>query len=192
MNFLGFVVIFLFWALILGVAIYFVHRGKVTYVSLLPYQRGILFSRGLPGKEVGPGKHRVWSGTELLVHADTRPITVNYENQVVSLQDGFAAMYGFSGSAQIRDLRKVLYSAGNYTQLPSFVFLRCARSHLGLCSSSALKMDKESVVNRITEDIKARLASAGFELLSFRLTQFVLGTVQQPAQTTPRLSSASG
>jgi hypothetical protein len=189
MNWLGFVMLFAFWAVVISALVYLARRGKLTYVNLLPYQRGILFRNGLPVKDVGPGKHRVWSGTELLVHADTRPVTVNYENQVVSLQDGFAALYGFSGSAQIRDLRKVLYCARDYTQVPAFTFLRCARHELNACTSGALKLNKDAVAQKISEDAKARLASSGFELLSFRLTQFAIGTVQaQPqgmARSTP-------
>ena len=167
--------------------------GRLTTVALLPYQRGVLFRQGQPVRDVGPGKYRVWAGRELLVHGDVRPISVNYENQCVSLSDGFAALYGFSASVEIRDFRKAMYSARNYTQVPPAVLLRCARRELHVTSSSSIKMDKEGIANRIKQAAKAKLAASGFELVSFRLPQLVIGTIQ-PAnpQTTPRLSSSNG
>jgi hypothetical protein len=118
---------------------------------------------------------------------------VNYENQCVSLSDGFAALYGFSASVEIRDFRKAMYSARNYTQVPPAVLLRCARRELHVTSSSSIKMDKEGIATRIHQAAKAKLAASGFELVSFRLPQLVIGTIQ-PAnpQTTPRLSSSNG
>lgn len=174
-------------------SIYFDRRGKPTNVTLLPYQRGVLFRKGLPLRDVGPGNHRVWTGTELLVHGDTRPISINYENQVVALQDGFAALYGFSASAQVQDIRKAIYSARDYTNVPASVLLRCAKRHLNAASSAAIKSGKDAIVAGIERDARTRLNAAGFSLVSFRLTQLAIGTTQAPApQTTPRLSSSSG
>ncbi len=161
--------------------------GTLTTVSLLPHQRGVLFRQGKPIRDVGPGKHRVWAGRELLVHGDVRPISVNYENQVVALADGTAALYGFSASVQVRDIRKAIYSARDYTQVPAAVLLRSARRQFHLSSSSSLKIDKEAITNRISQQAKAKLDAAGFDLLSFRLPQLALGSVQQrPAEQPPR------
>lgn len=169
-----------FWVALIGVVVYFDRWGKPTTVVLLPYQRGVLFRRGIPLRDVGPGKHRVWSGTEILIHADVRPVSVNYENQVVALQDGFAALYGFSATAQVCDIRKAIYCARNYSQLPAAVLLRCTRLHLNASSKSALSVEKQAIVDRITKEAKARLEQSGFELLSFRLTQLAVGTTQLP------------
>lgn len=178
---------------VIGVVIHFARRGKLTTVTLLPYQKGVLFKLGRPVRDVGPGKYRVWAGSELLVHGDTRPIAVNYENQVVALAEGFSALYGFSASVQVRDMRKAIYSARDYAQVPAGVLLRCVRRSLHSTAASALKMNKDAVTDRISQEAKAKLELAGFELSSFRLTQLAVGTVQ-PAdpQTTPRLSSSSG
>ena len=190
MRTLGVALLGLFWALLIGVAVYFDRRGKPTSVVLLPYQRGVLFRRGMPVRDVGPGKHCVWSGTELLVHGDVRPVSVNYENQVVALQDGFAALYGFLASAEVRDIRKALYSARNYSQVPVSVLLSCVRRNLNANTKSSLALEKETIVRRIEEEAKSRLNQAGFELLSFRLTQLVIGTMQPESQKTPSLNSA--
>lgn len=183
----------LFWVGLIALAWYFQRRGKPTTVILLPYQRGVLYRMGLPLRDVGPGKHRVWSGTELLVHGDTRPISVNYENLVVALQDSTAALYGFSASVQVQDMRKAIYSARDYTHVPAVTLLRCARRHLNNNSAASIKLEREAIVNRITEDAQKRLAAAGFALLSFRITQLLVGTSpQQAPQTTPCLSSSKG
>jgi hypothetical protein len=186
-------VLVLLWAGLIALLIYFGRRGTPTNVTLLPYQRGVLFRMGLPLRDVGPGKHRVWTGTELLVHGDMRPISVNYENLVVALQDGLAALYGFSASAQVRDMRRAIYSARDYTNVPAAVLLRCARRHLNASFGSSLPVEKDAVVSRITDDAKKRLSAAGFSLISFRMTQLAIGTTQAAAnQTTPRLSSSNG
>jgi SPFH domain / Band 7 family len=179
-----------FFALLIAGITLLSRLGRLTTVALLPYQRGVLFKQGRPTRDVGPGKYRVWAGRELLVHGDVRPISVNYENQCVALADGFAALYGFSASVEVRDIRKAIYSARNYTQVPPAVLLRCARRQLHLSSSSSIKVDKEGVANRISQSAKAKLADAGFELVSFRLPQLVIGTIQPTnPQTTPRLNS---
>jgi regulator of protease activity HflC (stomatin/prohibitin superfamily) len=191
MTALGLWFFVLCWAVAIVVVLYFVKRGNPSAVNLLPYQRGVLFRKGRPFRDVGPGKHRVWTGTELLVHADTRPISVAFENQIVALRDGFAALYGFSASAQIRDLRKALYSARDYTQVPPFILLRCARRELNFATSTSLRLEKEAAAQRISDTAKSRLAALGFDLLSFRLTQLQVGTQQSPTQSAPQPTNST-
>src|SRR5262249_31883169 len=88
----------------------FLKKGKPVRVNLMEYQRGVLYKKGLPVKEVGGGSHWVWSGTQKLIHADTRPRSVGYEKQLVALQDGSSAVYGFLASVQMKDVRKAIYS----------------------------------------------------------------------------------
>src|ERR1700730_2046845 len=85
--------------------------GWPSSFTLLDHQRGILFRRGTPKTEVGAGRHRVWVGVEKILFVDTRPIAVSFENRAVTLSDGSTAIYGFSGSAEICDVTKALYSA---------------------------------------------------------------------------------
>lgn len=188
----GYLIIILGGGFLIWAALYFDRRGKPTIVNLLPYQRGVLFRQGKPLRDVGAGKHRVWSGTELLVHGDTRPISVNLENQVVLLQDGLAVLYGFSASAQVTDIRSAIYAARDYSQIPISILARCTRRHLNACGSGNLKTEKDAIINRIMEEAKSRLQKSGFELLSYRLGQLALGTTQPPpAEPAPRLSSSS-
>lgn len=177
-SLLFFAMFILFWVAVLATGVTLYRRGKLTTVALLPYQRGVLYRNGLPVRDVGPGKHRVWAGSELLVHCDVRPISVNFENQVVAMSDGAAALYSFSASVQARDVRKVLYTARDYTQVPAATLLRCTRRHLHLSSASGLKMDMDGVVNRISMESKARLETLGFDLISFRIPQFNIGSLQ--------------
>jgi hypothetical protein len=191
-NFVFFVVSLLFWVVVLGAGITLSRRGKLTTVALLPYQRGVLYRNGFPIRDVGPGKHRVWAGSELLVHCDIRPITINYENQVVAMSDGGAVLYTFSASVQARDIRKVLYTARGYTQVPAATLLRCARRQLHLSSAASLKMDIDGIVNSIAQEAKARLDAAGFDLVSFKIPQFNIGSLQPTnPQAGPRLNSSN-
>lgn len=181
MNWLPAVILLAFWIGLIAAIIVLGRRGKPTNVVLLPHQRGVLFRGGKPVRDVGPGKYRVWAGAELLVHGDTRPISVNHENQVVSLsQEQSAAMYGFSASVQVRDMRKAIYSARDYTQVPAALLLRCARQQIHLTSAASLRMGKDALGEKIAEAAKPRLQAAGFDLLSLRLTQLALGTAQPP------------
>jgi SPFH domain / Band 7 family len=159
------------FALILGLLALRFYGGWPTDVTLLEYQRAILFRRGLPVREVGTGRHRILRGVEKLIILDTRPIQVSYENQGVTLQDGSGALYSFSGTARIRDARKALYSAGNFGQVPAFLLLCCARFVVNGSTAAQLKTNKDALTEQIINRAKPRLAAAGFELLSFRLTQ---------------------
>lgn len=47
-------------------------------------------------------------------------------------------------------------------------------------------MEKDALVNRIGEDAKARLSAAGFNLISFRMSQLVIGKLQVAA---PKMDS---
>jgi hypothetical protein len=180
------------WIWLIFQLVYLEPRGKLTSVTLLPYERGILYRNGLPLRDVGPGKHRVWAGSELVVRGDMRPITVNFEKQVVSLKDGFLALYGFSASVEVQDFRKATYSARNPTEVPPSVLLRCTRRHLNACSGRSLNPEKDALLNRIAEDAKARLSNAGFRLVSYRITQLALGVPQKPAtQPVPQTSNSS-
>jgi hypothetical protein len=161
---------------VFGLIFYFQRYGRPVTVSLLPYQRGILYRRGEPIRECESGKHRVNSGIEVVIHLDVRPISVTYENLVVSLRDGYVAGYGVSASAQVRDVRKALYSARNYAHVPPIAVLRCTRKRLSAHSADSLRARQNAIANEVTEEIKARLDESGFELLSFRLTQLIVGT----------------
>ena len=150
------------------------YLGSYAPVTLLEYQRGIIYRKGLPIQDAGPGRHRVWSGIEKVMHLDTRPIQVSYENQQVGLRDGTAASYGFSATAQVRDARKAIYSSTNYTQIPAYVLLCSTRFVLNNSSGAQLKLNRDGVTNQIVERAKPRLAAAGFELLSFRIPQLAV------------------
>lgn len=155
------------------VAIYslFLKRGKPTRVNLMEYQRGVLYKRGLPVKDVGPGSHWVWSGTQQLIHADTRPRSVGYEKLVVALQDGSSAVYGFLASVQMSDVRKAIYSARNYEQAANAALLRCARLALNQRTGDQLRtIPRETLTQEIIVDAKGRLAAAGYGLVSFQMT----------------------
>jgi SPFH domain / Band 7 family len=155
------------------------HTGSPSSFALLPYQRGILYKRGLPLRDVGPGKHRVRIGLEKIVFLDVRPVQVNFENRAVALQDGVTAVYGFSGSAEVRDVRKALYCAVNYTHVPAFILLCSARSVLNSYSSGQLRFNKETVTSEITSRAKSRLAANGFQLLGFQFTQLSIAPLAQ-------------
>src|SRR5581483_11228896 len=96
--------------------------GWPVKVNLLEYQRAVLYRKGLPLKDVGPGRHRVWVGSEKLIIVDARPIQISLDNQAVLRADGTMALYGISGTARVADTRKVLYSAQNYNQFPASRF----------------------------------------------------------------------
>jgi hypothetical protein len=142
--------------------------------TLLEHQRGVLYRRGKPLREVGAGRHRVWVGIEKILFMDTRPVLVSFENRAVALTDGATALYGFSGSAEVEDVMKALYSSGNFEEMPAFVLLCCARLVLNGQSSIALAAKQGAITDEIVNRAKPRLAAAGFRLLNFRMTQLSL------------------
>ncbi len=155
--------------------------GMPSSFTLLQHQRGVLYRRGMPGREVGAGRHGVWVGVEKILFLDTRPVSVNVENRAVTLADGSTAVYGFSGSAEVTDVRKALYCAGNYNEMPAFVLLSCARAVLNNQRSVGLLTQQQAIAEQITERARMRLAISGFGLLTFRITQLSLAS---PAAST--------
>ena len=162
------------WAI---VGLYVVMRKYVGFPSsftLLEHQRGILYRHGRAVREVGAGRHRVWAGIEKILFLDARPISVNFENRAAALTDGATAVYGFTGSAQVVDAQKALYCAVNYHEMPAFVLMCCARSVLNCKSSSGLVASQAAIVEEIMERARPRLSAAGFQLLTFRMSQLGL------------------
>jgi hypothetical protein len=141
-------------------------KGRLTSFTLLEYQRAVLYRQGLPIREVGPGRYRVWAGSEKLIIVDTRAIQVSFENQAVALRDGSTAVYGISGTATVQDVRKAIYCARNYNQVPSFTV-------------NELRGSKDGVAQEIINCAKPRLGAAGFELLAFRLSQISVTASQE-------------
>ena len=167
------------WIAIIAAWVARPYVGSPSSFALLPHQGGILYKRGLPVREVGPGKHRVWTGVEKIFFLDTRPIQVSFENRAVAMQDGSTAVYGFSATAEVRDVRKVLYSAANFSQVPAYVLLCSARAVLNGCTRSQLRVNKEAIVSEIINRAKPRLAAAGFDLPTFRMTQLLVALPNQ-------------
>jgi hypothetical protein len=170
----------------IGIVAFRVEIGFPSRVNLLEYQRAVLYRRGLPIKDVGSGRHRVWIGSEKMIIVDIRPIQVSLENQQVSLEDASTAIFGISATAQVQDIRKAIYCARNYNQVPAFVFLSCSSLVLNKHTANQLRGSKDSVVEEITNLAKPRLAEAGFELTSFRLGQLSVASI--PSRTDDSLS----
>jgi hypothetical protein len=168
------IVTILSFVFILTLVVLRIAGGRPGRVTLLEYQRGVLYRRGLPVREVGTGRHLTFIGIEKIMMVDVRPVQVSFESQAVALRDGLTALYSFAGSARIQDARKAVYSAANYNHVPAFVMLCCARLVLNGCSASQLKT-KEAVTEQIVNCAKPRLAAAGFELLSFRINDLSIG-----------------
>jgi regulator of protease activity HflC (stomatin/prohibitin superfamily) len=160
------------WLLFLGIVGVRFYVGKPTYLTLLEYQQGVLYRKGRPVRDLKPGRIRVWAGIEQVIVLDTRTIPIRFENRAVTLVDGMTAVYGFSGSATIQDARRTLYSAQRFSEVPIVVLLSCSRSALNCYASNELRMNERTIEAEISQQAKLKLEAQGFNLLTFRLTQF--------------------
>jgi len=181
----------LFWCCLLVLVGIRRFVGWPTTVTLLQYQSGILYRKGYPVRDVGPGRVRMWAGIEKVITVDTRSIPVSFENRAVALTDGQTAVFGFSGNADVNDAHKALYSAQNFNQVPAYVLLVCSRAVLNQHSSANLKISQNLIEGKIAEQAKERLKNQGFNLLSFRLTQLsIAGPPPESDNRAPRTASA--
>jgi hypothetical protein len=167
------------WIGVISILVVRLYTGTPSSYALLPHQQGILYKRGLPVRDVGPGKHRVWTGVEKIFFLDTRPIQVNVDNRATKLQDGHTAVYGFSATAEVQDVRKVLYSAATFSQVPAYILLCSARAVLNGCTRSQVQANDEAVASEISNRAKNRLAAKGFELSAFRMNRLVVALPEQ-------------
>jgi SPFH domain / Band 7 family len=142
-------------------------KGSPKRVILMEYQCGVVYRRGLPIRDVGPGRHWVWLPTEVIVVLDSRPIQVSFEREQLLRPDGSTGWYDVTGKAKLKDARKALYSMGNFEQLPGFVLRCCARLVVNeLTGDGSGDLDE-----RVSALAKARLGEAGFELLSVKVSE---------------------
>jgi hypothetical protein len=173
MNGLAFLV-FIFWGGLVGLVLYFNRFGKPTYYTLLEYQSGVLFRRGLPLRDIGPGKHKIWKGTEFLVFIDKRPKPISFEQLAVGLKDGGVATYGFFATVEVSDARKAIYCARNYNHAPIAVLLRITRHMLNECDATLLSAGTDAILQRVTASAQAKMRDLGFNLVSLRFSHFSL------------------
>lgn len=150
--------------------------GWPSHHTLLPFQAGILYRRGRPVRELGPGRHRVFLGIEKIIFLDKRPIHVNVDRRAVLLVDGGTAIYSFAASAELRDVRKAIYASATYSQLPAFVTLCVVRSILSGSKSSGFRGGEAALMEEMTAKCRTRLEAAGFELTGLRLTSLEIRT----------------
>jgi regulator of protease activity HflC (stomatin/prohibitin superfamily) len=165
-------------AFVMALLVLRIFGGWLSAGTLVEYQRGVVFRRGIPIRDIGPGRYWVWTGFEKVMIVDVRPVQVKYENRGVMLSDGASAIYSVSGSARVIDVRKAVYSAANYNNVPSFVMLCCTRFVLNNCTSAEIAANKDAAVEQIINRAKPRLAAAGFELISFRLPELSVAQVR--------------
>ena len=177
MNALGPV---LFLSLYVGIVVLGFVLGRPSRFTLLEHQRGVLFRRGLPVKEVGAGRYWVWTKREKYIWVDTRPLQVAFENQGAILKDGSSAVFAILGSARIVDARKAIYSSRNCYEDPAFVLHCCTCSVLNGLSASEAQDAKERLAAEITTAAKVKLTAAGIELISFAVTHL---SVTAPAES---------
>ena len=155
----------------IGVLVFLAVMGRPIRFTILEHQRGVLYRRGLPVKDLGSGRHWVWPKREKIVWMDTRPIQVAFQDQAALCSDGASAVFGVLGSAQITEMRKAIYSSRNCYEVPAFVLHCCTRSVLNAVSSTEALENKERLAEQILNRARPRLSANGFEVLAFRLTQ---------------------
>lgn len=146
--------------------------GRPSRFTLLEHQRGVLYRRGVPVREVQAGRYWVWTKREKIFWADTRPLQVSFEGQGAVLKDGVNAIFGILASARVVEARKAIYVSRNCYEVPAFVLHCFTRSVLNEFSASEAMDAKE----RLATDIIARagpvLSAYGFHILSLQVTQF--------------------
>jgi hypothetical protein len=156
---------------LIGLNAYRFYVGVRSSHSLLPYQAGIIYKRGRPMREVGPGCHRVMLGSEKILFLDRRPVKVNAENRLVILSDGSAVIYSFEASAEVRDVKRVLYSSALYSHMPAFVTVCVTRGILNQARADNVLLGRVLLEQRIFSACMSRLEVAGFTLQSFHFTR---------------------
>jgi hypothetical protein len=147
------------------------HRfGSWQTLTLLPYQSGILFRRGVRSGEV-QGKVKVRVPFEKVIILDKRLAPISIEGMLVTLRDGGIAVYGFSGMAELKDTGKAMYSARNYNDVPVYLLICCARTVLNGCTTSRVRTGGDGIAREIAALASPKFEDSGFGLTSFRFTR---------------------
>lgn len=159
-----------------------------THVIVMEYERGVVFRKGLPFKDVGPGRYAIIREREFLVRIDVRPKTVSAEQQAVGMQDGRFAVYSLFASTSISDPRKAMYSARDYNEVPIYAVRRRSRSAIASQTAASLSIGVSGLTSMIAKEVSQDLQRTGMRLDEFKITRF---EVRQLTSNEPKESSDS-
>lgn len=171
---IGWLVITVLCAFFFGLLFLADYSKRRSRPTLTEYQLGAFFRKGIFVREVGAGVHKVLLGRDHIVYGDVRPISFNFERQTVALRDGSFAEYSFYATAQVRNFRNALLSARNYSDMPYYIVRRELRAAIFALDSRTFSISRRSIENAVRERTVQHLATAGFELTDFKLTDLHL------------------
>ncbi len=156
------------------------YSKKRSQHTLMEYQRGAFFRKGVFVREVGAGVHKVFLGRDYIVYGDGRPISFNFDRQTVALRDGSFAQYSFFALAEIRDFKKALFSARNYSEVPYYIVRRELRAAIFALDSGTFSIGRQSIEDAVRKRMEQYLEPSGFGLTEFRLTDLHLNESAPP------------
>lgn len=142
--------------------------------TVMEFQRGILFRKGMPYEDVGPGVHSTLLGRDFVVYGDVRSTSMNFENQTVAMRDGSFAQYSFFASATVRDFRKAVYSARNFTEMPYYILRRAVRGTISRQGREISAAGTNALEKNIQQRASKELEEVGFSLDEFSLSHLQL------------------
>ncbi|MGE5322847.1 MAG: SPFH domain-containing protein [Actinomycetota bacterium] len=176
------------WAGLIALLVYLQRLGKPSNHTLLQYQRGIIYRLGLPFKDVGPGRHRLWVGRDYLVYVDMRPQSFTRNLAGVATRDGELAAYSLAGKFQAKNARKAINCARDHKQAAIALIASTVRRMLNDYSSEDIKSHPQEICNNIIKAVQDGADRIGMEIPELRFTQLAILKKQAaaaPSAATP-------
>lgn len=144
-------------------------------VTIVEYQRGLLYSKGRFLRVLAPGRHWLYAPSTMVRLVDARPKFVTVGGQEVLSVDGITLKVSLAARFQVTDPAKAINDVDNYENAFYLTLQMALRSIIGSATIDELLEKRDEFGPRLTE-----LASADVEALGLRLVSADLKDIMLP------------
>lgn len=169
--------------LVIGVptALYFVSQWKK--VTVLEFQAGLKFRKGLFRKTLGPGTHWIYTKSTEVIIMDMRPVSTPIENLTVLSADGIPLSISLSGRLQVVDARTAFSGSENCYHSAVTALQGEIRKKLSSASAVESLRSRSSLVDMFLSGASEKLRALGMQYTELEITELTSPEGSQRSHT---------
>ena len=143
-------------------------------VTVLEFERGLLYERGRFARVLGPGQYRLWTATSTVRKVDVRPKFIVVGGQEVLTADGIAVKVSLSARYRIVDPVVAVNGVENFELALHTALQLALRTAIASQPLEALLQVRPGLGKEIADQSVQAATSAGLELMSADLRDLTL------------------
>lgn len=151
-------------------------RAYIRRLSVLPFEKGLLFVNGKLVKEVGPGIHYFWNNgiTVEIKTMDIRQQQMEISGQEILTKDKATLRINFFAQYQMIDIMKALQNNKEVEKQLYIVLQLALRALVGGYTLDELLHNKEAIVASITKETKEQITALGIQVVEAGIRDIIL------------------